>query len=274
MANKNITPQGFLAQAKEYFTEKLDSVREAIGLSNDFPQAQFKHDKEYLNDIANGRWNKLKHVNTVDKCNSWRNMDWKNYKLRKWDRASLWKSINSNDWKLRRAETKDTTRPTIDRGFKLRKLGDQRKNLLNDIRQFDAQKLRRGPSPSSSYRQYLGDIENIKWKPLRKTEVNDKTDIRRWQSGQFQLNRMDRKPLLESIKQGTKLNKADTLDKSNPLIEKNVKTRRIGDQRKKMLKDIEGFGGSSKLNKTEFNKGEQKLSYKDALVGKNVAASQ
>jgi len=223
---------GYLSQAKDFIVNTFETIKEAI--SEDSPQASVNHKFTFLNDIANSRWNKLNHVETVEKTNL-KAMGWNDFKLSKRDRTSLWKSINANDWKLKHVETKDTSGPFIDRSFKLRSLGGQRKALLNDIASFNTRKLRHVLCPLS-FRQYMSNIAGSRWRPLKHVETTERKP--NWND--FKLRRRDRTSLLNSIRSGTQLKHIEV--RSNPLyIEPGFRLRMLVEQRRNLLKDIISF---------------------------------
>jgi len=221
----------YLSQAKNFIVNTLENIKEVI--NEEFPQAHTKHNLDYLNDIAGGRWSKLKHADTVDK-NDLKYINWKNYKMAKWDRTPLWNSINAGSWKLRHVETKDTTLPIIERGFKLRS-GDQRKTLMNSVRQFNTKRLRFVPWNKF----YLDDITGGRWTLKHATTAQrNQMFSMDWQG--FKLNRWDRTALWNNIRSVPKLKHVET--RLAPLyIEPGYKLRKLGDQRKNLFNDIRSF---------------------------------
>jgi len=229
----------YISQAKEFIVNTFESLKDSM--TEEYPQHSTNHRFDYMNDIANGRWNKLKHVDPVNR-NTLKNLDWNNYKMAKWDRTPLWNSINANNWKLKHVETKDTSRPYIERSFRLRKIGEQRKALLNNIRRFNTKKLNFVPWN----RLYICDISSSNWKlnhvtPVERTPLSNMN----WQG--FKLNKFDRLALWNSIRSGAPQLKLKHVEmRSNGLfIEPGYKLKKMGDQRKKLMNEIVSFDRQS-----------------------------
>jgi hypothetical protein len=153
-------PEVIMEHAKEFISEQLEIVKEVIGLSSseEYPQSSIKHNTEYLNDIANGRWRALRHVETKDKTNLYF-PDWS------WDKwfskqplnlEPLWNSIKTGVKLKPTKDIHDRSNPCIEKGIKVKFDPHFRKNMLNEIRNFNLTKLKKSTTNDKSA-PFMGD---------------------------------------------------------------------------------------------------------------------
>jgi len=89
----------------------------------------------HLDDITERRWNKLRHVETMDRTQLPRT-GWENWHLRRFDRTSLWSSIQSAQGNLKRAETIDKSKPYVEKDYKWARVVNARSRVLYDVVKF------------------------------------------------------------------------------------------------------------------------------------------
>eukprot|EP01089_Gocevia_fonbrunei_P019270 TRINITY_DN676_c0_g3_i2.p1 TRINITY_DN676_c0_g3~~TRINITY_DN676_c0_g3_i2.p1 ORF type:complete len:369 (-),score=62.90 TRINITY_DN676_c0_g3_i2:95-1201(-) len=122
------------AKSKRSFIDGLRSgIKQVLG----YPQVKLNHDKQYLNDIANGRWKSLKHVHTVDKTRLSNETlkELKCLQIKPVNRRLLLREIRGGI-KLRHVETVDKCKVIIPKDFKITMIDDKQKQLLTAIRDF------------------------------------------------------------------------------------------------------------------------------------------
>jgi len=120
-----------VAQATDFIGSQVETVKEAVLFSERHPQYQVQHKKEYLNDIANGRWKELKSVQTEDKSQPlyWA-MKWGKAKMESgYTRKALWTEIKAGCL-LNHVDTMDKGQPNLE----MAKTEQQRTQLLREIR--------------------------------------------------------------------------------------------------------------------------------------------
>jgi len=133
---RNATPS--IYSAKDYMYDKFGDMKTYMG----YPQAKIKHEKAYLDDIANGRWKTLKRIQTLDKCQlsnfpEIKNGKYLQHKNKFLDvRATLFREVRGGGIKLKHVDTVDKCVVEISKDFKLKFSKELHEKLMNEIREF------------------------------------------------------------------------------------------------------------------------------------------
>jgi len=133
-------PKATLHNTKEYVTEKIEDIKQGMGKS-DHPQSKVEHDQPFLDDIAKGNAPSLNHVTPVEKdLNTVLGDNASNIHVKKVDREPLLHEIKDGV-PLSHIETEDRSKPVIQEGVTIKNVGEQRQQMLNEVESFPRENL-------------------------------------------------------------------------------------------------------------------------------------
>jgi len=138
---------GLIEKAKGFMGDKLEQVKEVLGMDI-HPQSKIEHDKPFLNDIAKGNWESLNHVSDICERQvpvvgvEGVNLGWKSdVKIKKNNRKNLLNEVKKG-CELNHVKTVEKNQVKVGSDYKMKR-GVDRKQLLNEISEFEADNLSR-----------------------------------------------------------------------------------------------------------------------------------
>lgn len=187
---------------------------------------------------------KLKHVDTNDKTRYNRN-NFKDYKLKRMDRKRIFAEL-LRGVRLKHVETNDKTKLKLERGFKLRK--NTHKKLFEEIKRgnFNLKKTPKINDRSAPmFERYgkvpipqalLKDVAKAQGKnKLHHVNTVDKSVPKIEKD--VKIHKIDRKPFLGEVKEGIHLNHVETCDKAKPQIPRNFHLTKVDRAPKQRMDD-------------------------------------
>jgi len=187
---------------------------------------------------------KLKHVETNDKTKINFKRDYKDFKTnRRYDRRPMFNELLRGR-RLKHVEPKDKTKLNLEKGYKLRK--HNRKALLDQINKgnFKLKKAKTNDRSAPSFERYgkvpipkalLKDVTKGSGNKLHHVNTVDKS--RPMIEKDVRIHKIDRKPFLGEVKEGVHLNHVETCDKTKPQIPRNFHLQKVDRAPKRAMDD-------------------------------------